>query len=479
MAKKVQQKRCFVVMGFGEKTDYATGRKLDLNQSYQVLIKPVVEEKGLVCIRADEVKQSGVIDVFMYQELFGADIVIADLSTANLNAFYELGIRHALRPYTTIVISEDKLAYPFNLNHIKITSYTHLGTDIGYTEVQRFRKVLGEQIDAVLKAKNNDSPVYTFLNDLIPPSLKPQTKKSINQISDALLKGKGEQEKASGKEKSLHQKGENHIVKEELTLSFLAEKGEEALKLNDYTKAVQFFKKALDASSSGNGIAQRSNDPYLIHRLAFTTYKSEKPNTLSALKKALKHLSCLDLEHTNNPETVSLAGAVEKKLYEQGEGLQHLTKAINYYERGYYLLTNRYNAINLAYTLNCRVDTELDPTKEEKIADLIVANRTRKKVLELCDNDLMALQKKNIKQKGKVVDEYLLQRQRDVGFTQEFWIWANRAEAYFGLRNKEAYQKARKKAMEVPHEDWMLKSLDEQVKKLDAVLKNHAYLIPI
>ena len=42
-----EQGRCFVVMGFGTKTDYATGRKLDLNKSYRLLIKPVVEEKGL------------------------------------------------------------------------------------------------------------------------------------------------------------------------------------------------------------------------------------------------------------------------------------------------------------------------------------------------------------------------------------------------------------------------------------------------
>src|SRR5215210_8193044 len=96
------KQRCFVVMGFGIKTDYATGRKLDLNKSYRLLIKPVIESKGLECVRADEIRHSGLIDVPMYQELLKADVVIADLSTANANAFYELGIRHALCPRTTI-----------------------------------------------------------------------------------------------------------------------------------------------------------------------------------------------------------------------------------------------------------------------------------------------------------------------------------------------------------------------------------------
>ncbi len=133
-----KQKRCFVVMGFGIKTDLATGRELNLDKSYKLLIKPVVEGKGLVCIRADEILHSGNIDMSMYQELLKADVVIADLSTANLNAIYELGIRHALRPQSTIVISEDKLAYPFDINHIKIKKYKLLSDGIDYDEVESF-----------------------------------------------------------------------------------------------------------------------------------------------------------------------------------------------------------------------------------------------------------------------------------------------------------------------------------------------------
>ena len=72
-------KRCFVVMGFGIKTDLATGRKLNLDKSYNALIKPVIENKGLECVRADEIKHSGSIDLPMYQELLTADVVVADI----------------------------------------------------------------------------------------------------------------------------------------------------------------------------------------------------------------------------------------------------------------------------------------------------------------------------------------------------------------------------------------------------------------
>jgi len=175
---------CFVVMGFGIKTDLATGRQLDLNKTYKILIKPVVESKNLICVRADEILHSGPIDLYMYQQLLDADIVIADISTANVNAFYELGIRHALRQRTTIVISEDKFAYPFDLNHIKIASYTHLGSAIDYEEVERFRKVLGDTIDEVLKVPNPDSPVYTHLQELIPPSMQKKVAKALKQLEE-------------------------------------------------------------------------------------------------------------------------------------------------------------------------------------------------------------------------------------------------------------------------------------------------------
>ncbi|HZG24444.1 MAG TPA: hypothetical protein VEZ17_07685, partial [Chitinophagaceae bacterium] len=203
------------MMGFGLKTDFATGRKLDLNKSYRLLIKPVVESRDIICIRADEIHHSGPIDVPMYQELLKADLVIADLSTANVNAFYELGIRHALRPRTTIVISEDKLTYPFDLNHIKITSYTHLGDAIDFEEVERFRNVLGETIDTVLKDEQPDSPVYTFLDSLVPPSLREQAAHTAEQINE-VLKHTNELEKPA------------EMDDKSQTLSILTQQGEQA-----------------------------------------------------------------------------------------------------------------------------------------------------------------------------------------------------------------------------------------------------------
>lgn len=450
------QLRCFVVMGFGTKTDYATGRKLDLNKSYRLLIKPVVEGKNVQCIRADEMRFSGSIDMHMYHELLKADIVIADLSTANVNAFYELGIRHALRPFRTIVISEDKLTYPFDLNHIKITSYTHLGDAIDFEEVERFRKQLGGLLEEILSKEEPDSPVYTYLERLIPPSIQEQAER---ERAAANLRAAAPDDGYANK-----------------ALSVIIDEAEDAIAHSDFISAKQLFESALII---GKGIDNTSsvNDPYLVQRLALATYKSQQPDKITALNNALKLLGQLDLDHTNDPETVSLAGAIEKKLYEESEGPEHLSNAILYHQRGYFLLNNRYNAINLAFTLNYRANSSLCKTKEEQIADMVYANHTRQRVLVLCEQDWNDITKRENADRQNTLTQEEQQTRQNYYNEQKFWILTNKAEAYFGLGNFKAYREAKAQAMTVEHAEWMMKSLDEQIAKLRKLLVAKGHLL--
>ena len=114
-------------MGFGKKTDYSTGNVYDLDKTYQNVILPSVKQAGFECVRADEIQDSSIIDKSMYALLIHADLVIADITTYNPNAIYELGIRHAVKPQTTIIIKEEDGKIPFDLDHSRIFKYKHLG----------------------------------------------------------------------------------------------------------------------------------------------------------------------------------------------------------------------------------------------------------------------------------------------------------------------------------------------------------------
>ena len=156
-------------MGFNTKTDSNTGKVFDLDKSYKYIIKPAAEAAGFTCVRADEIRHSGVIDVPMYEQLLGADLVIADLSTSNVNAFFELGVRYALRSRATICIAESEFKIRLIRNHIKFTPYDHAGSAIDFGEVERMRGVLKGACEAARQGNAIDSPVYTFLHKLQPP----------------------------------------------------------------------------------------------------------------------------------------------------------------------------------------------------------------------------------------------------------------------------------------------------------------------
>ena len=456
-----EPKRCFVVMGFGVKTDYTTGRKLDLNKSYQYLIKPVLEKKGWVCVRADEIPNSGMIDLQMYLELLNADVVIADLSTTNANAIYELGIRHALRPFTTIVIAEDKLVYPFDLNHISITKYTHLGDSIDYGEAERFHDVLNNLLDAAVNhtPPTNDSPVYTFLTNLIPPSIQ-------NKIENIIHAARESVDAANVDDGSSK------------TLALICGEAEDAIKEKRFSDAKALLNTVLMLKKANEKISI-ANDPYIIQSLALATYKAGEPDIVTALNEALELLGELNLSHTNDPETVALAGSIEKKLYENGQGEEHLKNAILFNERGYFLLNNRYNAINLAYAFNCRVDTNLYPNKEDKIADMVFANRVRQRVLVLCDKDWADIAKREADEAARTSTASAedIQKQKDYNNEQKFWILVNKAEAYFGLGKFEEYKAAVEQARQIEHTEWMMQSFQDQVNKLQKLLIKHGDLL--
>src|SRR5258708_5884420 len=161
---------CFVIMGYGNKTDFKQNKSFDLDKTYRNIIKPAVREAGFTCELADEVQHGGFIEVRMYERLLMADLVIGDVSTANINAFFELGVRYALRPRTTIVMAERNFEMGFDMGHVVIRRYEHLGPGIDYDEVERVKEELTEACRKIPQTEQIDSPVYTFLTDLVAPS---------------------------------------------------------------------------------------------------------------------------------------------------------------------------------------------------------------------------------------------------------------------------------------------------------------------
>ena len=114
---------CFVLMPFGKK-DAGGGLAIDFDKVYDKLIKPAVLDAGLEPLRADEEDSGGIIHKPMFERLVLCDFAVADLTLANANVFYELGVRHAAKSRTTVLLfAEGRGRLPFDVQQLRAIPY--------------------------------------------------------------------------------------------------------------------------------------------------------------------------------------------------------------------------------------------------------------------------------------------------------------------------------------------------------------------
>lgn len=153
--------RAFIVRPFGSKND-KQGQAIDFNAVERDLIGPALTAHKIDGRTTLEIAAAGNIREDMFRMLIAADLVIADISIHNANVFYELGIRHALRPWRTFMIRCRADDTVFDLS-----------TD-RYLEYERDRPgdslaALVEGLRQTLAEERKDSPIYLLL-----PRLKAQ-----------------------------------------------------------------------------------------------------------------------------------------------------------------------------------------------------------------------------------------------------------------------------------------------------------------
>lgn len=112
------------------------------DELFRRILQPALAEAGFDCRRADSLlhQQSVMRDVV--RGIANATLVIADLSEANANVYYELGIAHGLRR-PTVLISQRISDMPFDLRGYRTIEYSTDFAEIGS---------LAEQLRAVAKA---------------------------------------------------------------------------------------------------------------------------------------------------------------------------------------------------------------------------------------------------------------------------------------------------------------------------------------
>lgn len=160
------QPLCFILMPFGKKKD-DNGKTIDFDKIYNDFIKAAIENAGLEPIRADEEQMGGIIHKPMYERLILCEYAVADLSTANANVFYELGIRHAIRPHSTISIFTSDTTLPFDISFLRSLPY-----DREPHNLESLKKQLTEKLLFAQKEPHTDSPLFQLIDGLKPSNIE-------------------------------------------------------------------------------------------------------------------------------------------------------------------------------------------------------------------------------------------------------------------------------------------------------------------
>lgn len=89
---------------------------------YRKSIQNVLRDCGFNPVRADEIKKSSPFSHDIEVSLRSADLVIAEVSSNNMNVYYELGLANALKK-EMILISHDTETFPSDTKHIRHLVY--------------------------------------------------------------------------------------------------------------------------------------------------------------------------------------------------------------------------------------------------------------------------------------------------------------------------------------------------------------------
>jgi tetratricopeptide (TPR) repeat protein len=367
---------CFVVMPFHKTVHLARGIEIDFDQIYESAIKPAIIDSGLEPLRADEEQLGGIIHSAMFARLLLSEYVVADLTAANPNVYYELGIRHAVKPYTTILIRATLDRLPFDVGMVRAVSYniekkgqiTQEGSEELKKELEeRLRQTLKARLEeAIIGQAQADSPVFELITHYpgihLPADVKVELGIRIKDDDQFKEKLEGARAEKTNEERT------RALLKIQNDLGDL-----KTVQSNILIRLLLTFR-SVEAWDEIVRLCESLSEPLKMtlivnHEWA---YALNCRNNVGDRNKALSLLEKILKDHGPDAETLGLIGSVYKHLYdetrEQGmpEAPAFLDKAIDVYRDGFKLDPRDYypgvNAINLLIEKGC--DASLAESKE-------------------------------------------------------------------------------------------------------------------
>jgi hypothetical protein len=161
VSKPRARKTCYVCVPFGRKESrHRPGILIDFEAIYHETIKPAIERLGFVCYRGDEPELGGIIQRSMLRLVADSEVMIADMTCWSPNVLYQIGLRHALRRRTTILIGASWETIPYDLLHFARIPYVLEGERLTPEEQQILTDAIVLTLERRMRSTVTDSLVH-------------------------------------------------------------------------------------------------------------------------------------------------------------------------------------------------------------------------------------------------------------------------------------------------------------------------------
>lgn len=330
------RKLLFVAMPFGSRPDPSRRFDIDFDEVYERSIRPATEDADLDVIRADEETLGGIIHKPMYERLLLAEIVIADLTLANANVFYELGIRHAARPRSTILIYAKSSQLPFDIAPIRAIPYElDERGDFSTDHATALRGTLSERLAEAKGTESVDSPLFQLLDNYPGISLPHQVTEAfrdrvhqVSELAEAMRAAKAlpKADRIPVLEEIEGRIGDFSAASQELPLDLLLAY-RDASGWNEMIRCIEKMP------------ADLRDVPTVREQLALALNRRNAPGDR---ERAIDELGSLIEEYGPSPETNGILGRIYKDIWQEadvgneaGKARAALDAAIEEYGKGF------------------------------------------------------------------------------------------------------------------------------------------------
>lgn len=154
--KNIDEDKCFVIMPISSQDGYDDGH---FQLVYEDIIKPSILAANLQPSRADETKNTNLIQLDILRSIIDSPIAICDMSAKNPNVFYELGMRQAF-DMPTVLLKDETTNAPFDINGLRYVTYN---SDMKHRDVVSAVKDLTDALIDTYNKRNDKAEINSLI----------------------------------------------------------------------------------------------------------------------------------------------------------------------------------------------------------------------------------------------------------------------------------------------------------------------------